>query len=552
MKPLLTVTIGAEAVECSGYELVLDLCATGRGFITAKAGVTQQGAVVRIDIGYNNYLWRWFTGFVVSDQPAANGFRRMMIREMSGIFEPRWPLSMQHPTLRQVAAELTRASGVTIQIPDVATYADKPIPHLTHSGTGWQLLDSLGRLFSIQDYIWQQLPDGVVWLGGWEASRFSGLPVEVPSEYASSVGGGNSMTAPLIPTVRPGVVVNGHRITRVAVKDGDMTLTWLPPGLTPKNPLQRQIEQLNPEIAAGLHLPKFARVENYTEAAALGDIADPFRPKYAVGVQLIDGTGENSTDTPAYPAVPLPIGMGGDESGFMQYPPPGTLVEIAFQEGRQDRPYIRQVLPTGSSLPAIKPGEQLQQQRAEVFQRVQQDGSWHRETDQAIAEVSASRHVQADTETRNLIDRKVTIRADDSKTVLGTTKTTAGAITHISKGDHTIGTGGRVNVSAQAATEKVVADKTVEVGASLTERVAGLRKSISAGLELQSPTVRIGNGELNILTLLLETLDVVSALAQATATHQHPDTGAPSNPGAFNALADQTVTLKDKYDGLIG
>lgn len=547
MKPLLTVTVGAEVVQTGGYELVLDLCATGRGFITAKASATQQGAIVRIDVGYNDALWRWFTGFVVSDQPAANGFRRMMIREMSGVFESRWPMSMQHPTLRQVAEKLAANSGLTIVIPDNAPYTDKPVPHLVHSGTGWQLLGSLGSLFSIPDYIWQQLPDGSVWLGGWDASRFAGLPVDLPTEHSSSIGGGNSMTVPLVPTVRPGVVMNGHRLTRVAVKDGDMTVTWEPGGRTPKSPLQRQIEQLNPEIAAGLHLPKLARVENYTEATALGDIADPFRPKYAVDVQLTDSPG-----TPAYCAVPLPVGMGGDESGFMQYPPPGSLVEIAFQDGRQDRPFIRQVLPTHNSLPAIKPGEQLQQQRAEVFQRVGQDGSWQRETDQAIAEVSATRHVQADRETRDLVDRQITVRADDAKTVLGTTRTTAGAVQHISQGDYTIGTGKQLNISAKTAVEKITADKTVEVGAGLTERIAGIRKSVCAELDLQAPKLKIGNGELNILTLLLETLDVMNALAQASATHTHPDTGGPSDPGAFTSLGEQTQALKDKYDDLIG
>lgn len=116
-----------------------------------------------------------------------------------------------------------------------------------------------------------------------------------------------------------------------------MRLTWTPlnangqPKIKPA--FQRQLEQLNPEIAAGLHLPKLARVENYTEPAKLGDIADPFRPKYAVGVQLLDENGQDSKGTTAYPAVQLPVTIGGDESGFMQYPPPGTLVALAFQDG---------------------------------------------------------------------------------------------------------------------------------------------------------------------------------------------------------------------------
>lgn len=68
------------------------------------------------------------------------------------------------------------------------------------------------------------------------------------------------------------------------------------------------------------------------------------------------------------------------------HPPAGTIVEISNIEGRPDKPVIRQILPIGHNLPDVKPGEQLQQQRAEVFQHVTTDGSWRRKTDQQIQE----------------------------------------------------------------------------------------------------------------------------------------------------------------------
>jgi hypothetical protein len=68
------------------------------------------------------------------------------------------------------------------------------------------------------------------------------------------------------------------------------------------------------------------------------------------------------------------IGIHND-SGMFQFPPEGTLVEIAFTGGRPDKPFVRQTVPEGTSLPDIQPGEQLQQQRAEVSQRVTQVGN---------------------------------------------------------------------------------------------------------------------------------------------------------------------------------
>lgn len=111
------------------------------------------GKLVRLDVGYTDLLLRWFTGYVERSQPAENGFQRLFIRELVGVFERMWPCSFQHPTLREIAGWLEENSGITVSVPD-AQYSDTPIPHFTHNGTGYQLLNNLGRAFSIQDYIW--------------------------------------------------------------------------------------------------------------------------------------------------------------------------------------------------------------------------------------------------------------------------------------------------------------------------------------------------------------------------------------------------------------
>ncbi len=78
--------------------------------------------------------------------------------------------------------------------------------------------------------------------------------------------------------------------------------------------------------------------------------------------------------------------MAGNNSGMFQFPPEGTTVVVGFTGGRPDKPFIRQTLPDGTSLPDIQPGEQ--QQRAEVSKRVTQAGDWIRQTDQTISETS--------------------------------------------------------------------------------------------------------------------------------------------------------------------
>jgi len=51
--------------------------------------------------------------------------------------------------------------------------------------------------------------------------------------------------------------------------------------------------------------------------------------------------------------------MAGNDSGMFQFPPVGMLVEVGFTDGRPDKPFVRQTMLEGTSLPDVKPGEQL-------------------------------------------------------------------------------------------------------------------------------------------------------------------------------------------------
>ncbi|WP_237386507.1 phage baseplate assembly protein V [Xenorhabdus sp. Sc-CR9] len=545
MKPINRLYLSSDEIHVVDANLMLELSACGRGFITAETTTDYTGKLVRLDVGYTDLILRWFTGYVERAQPAQNGYQRLFVRELVGVFDRQWPCSFQHPTLRQIVDWLQEHSGLTFILPE-APYTDKPVPHYTHNGTGYQLLANLGQVFDIEDYIWQQLPDGSVYLGSWVHSLFAGKPVDIPNEFSQRHSAGNAMTIPMIQSLRPGVVVNQQRLSKVNLTNENMAITWLPKGQQEnKTPAQRQIDAAYPELSAGLHLPQFARIEAHTENTASGDISDPFRPRYAVDVQLLDDNGKDAA-APVYQAVPLPLPMAGGESGMFQYPPIGTIVEMAFEGGRPDKPFIRQTLSQGNTLPDIKPGEQLQQQRAEVSQRVTQEGSWIRQTDQTINESSLHREVKADTEKRTVVARETTIQATDKVTVLGTSALLAGAIQHIADGDYSL-----------AASSNLVAsvgkDANIDVGQTLIEKIGLLRQSI-AGVkqEIVAPVVWVGSQQINVMQLMLDTLGVVKELAELTAAHTHHNTGTPENASAIRNTADKSDGLKQKYSPVIG
>ncbi|MDI9768641.1 hypothetical protein QM327_19000 [Pantoea dispersa] len=558
MKPVTRLYLSTDEIHLADASLVLELNSCGRGFITARTQTDYTGKMVRIDTGYADRVLRWFTGYVERSQPAETGYQRLFVRELSGVFDRSWPCSFQHPTLRQIAAWLEENSGLTFSVP-AADYSDKPIPHFTHSGTGFQLLGNLGRAFGISDYVWYQLPDGGMYAGGAEKSLFAGRPVDIPPEFSLGAAGGNSMTIPVIQSMRPGVELNGQRVTKVQLAGDTMTITWTPRNRTTgqplqKTPLQRQIESQYPEMASGLHLPKMARVVAFSEAVSSGNFADPFRPRYAVDVQLLDADGRPDGSTPVYPAVPLPVPMAGNDSGMFQFPPEGTLVEVGFTGGRPDKPFVRQTMPEGTSLPDVKPGEQLQQQREEVSQRVTQAGDWERKTDQAIRETSMAREVKADSETRELVSRTTTIKATDKTTVLGTASLMAGAVQQVTTGSYSMAAQGDqlITVGGSAETD-ITGTAAITVGQALTEKIGQLRQSIAGTRqEIIAPVVWIGSAQINVAQLMLDTVALVEQLANQLASHTHPDTGQPTNSAAIAQSGKQAAALNTKYSPVIG
>ena len=201
----------------------------------------------------------------------------------------------------------------------------------------------------------------------------------------------------------------------------------------------------------------------------------------------------------------------------------------------------------------IQPGEQLQQQRAEVSQRVTQAGDWVRQTDQTISETSMARVVKADTEQRELVSRETTVKATDKITVLGTSTLLAGAIQQVCTGDYSQAVNNRVASIGGNDETDIAGSQTVTTGKDLIEKIGQIRKSVAAEQQqIIAPVVWIGSGTINVAQLMLDTLDVVKELAEQTASHTHSNTGAPTNAGAIRNTGTKADTLNGKYSPVIG
>ncbi|WP_237162467.1 hypothetical protein [Shewanella halifaxensis] len=381
MKLTKRLTIGEQIITHSNAHVVLELSAAGRGSFNIH-GEAKHGQVVALDIGYNNKLQRYFTGYVTKVTPSSKGMHRIMVRELASILADKWPINIRHATFRQVITQLGKDTGLSFVLPNNAPYLDSQVGNFTSQGAGYQLLQSLGAVFAVPDCVWYQQPDGQIYVGSYQDSRWANKPTTIEQGLTQNQYG-NGWQLLAMPAMRPGALVNGHRVKQVELENDTMTLTWTVTKADERSE-QRKLFNVLPELSGRYHLPWWGKVVELPELPAEeGERgSDAFHPRYAVNVQLLDEDG-NQTES-ILEAVPLPVPGIGDKAGRLEPPAIGAIVEVGFAYGRPDKPFIRTVLPFGWDLPAIKAGESRNQVRDGVYQLFDDEGNLITETDKDV------------------------------------------------------------------------------------------------------------------------------------------------------------------------
>jgi len=391
--------INGEEVSVKTNMVSLKLSLGGVAVFTIPEQDIEKFHAVRFDIGYEHQTQVFFEGYVEKIQPASAGYIKITVKENAGILSHRWPISLEHPTLRDVLNLLTEQTGLSFLLPENTDYTDTQIANFTSQGSGYQSLQQLGKAFNIPEFVWFQDSEQRVYVGSHQDCRFYNRAVNLPIVISSRQNGDNMTFAPF-PMLRPGVLIQDEnltekRITRLDLIADEMTAYW-EPEIYSVPVKKREILKYFPEFATQNHLPKFGRVEAVRDNVDNGQTADAFRPRYAVDIQLLDENLQADEAVPVYRSIPMPVNMSGPESGLLAYPLEGSLVEIAFAYGRNDLPIIRGVYGKDYALPTIEPGEQLQQQRAEVSNRIDASGNTTQQTDQTQRQLAFEKIDQAD------------------------------------------------------------------------------------------------------------------------------------------------------------
>lgn len=202
----------------------LDIASTGRAKFEM---VTEQepSGLVELHLGYTlDNMIPYFLG-VIESKHQANGRWYLTCRELIGALSFLAPLAVRHPTINAVLDELAKL-GVEFVTPESAEYLNQRKPAFYHSGTGIEALRQIGKVWGINDFIFQQRPDGKIFVGSWHDSRW---PMAVINDFPEhTITAKSSTTGELIaiPKLRPGIKLNGRHITEVTLINDRMHIRW--------------------------------------------------------------------------------------------------------------------------------------------------------------------------------------------------------------------------------------------------------------------------------------------------------------------------------------
>jgi len=213
MKLRKTLTVGGNECHIVAEDITLSLYSPGRAVFTVKAEAALSG-IVQFSLGYSNQSKNqlFFTGYVEESQTVDKAQQKLFCRELTGVLYAPLPCSLRHSTLREILALYTEKTGLQFLVP-AQPYADKRTAFFHTLGNGFHGLETLGSIFGIGGYIWQQQGDGAVFVGSWEDSRWASRPVQIGEEWFMDIRTDGSKELGAIPALRPGVKLNGQYIS---------------------------------------------------------------------------------------------------------------------------------------------------------------------------------------------------------------------------------------------------------------------------------------------------------------------------------------------------
>ncbi|WP_018692531.1 hypothetical protein [Algicola sagamiensis] len=218
------LTINGERVTNLVSDTVqLDLFSPGRAQFVV---VTEQepSGIVELHLGYQvEQMTPYFLG-LIEKKHQANGRWFLTCRELLGAMSFPAPIAIRYARMQDVLNQLSKL-GIEFVYPE-ADYMQTPVPCFYHQGDTISALRQLGKIYQVKDFIFQQRPDGRVYVGSWQHSRWATSTIDDFAEHPITVKNALSGSLIAIPKLRPGLKLNGRYITEVMLTGTQQVITW--------------------------------------------------------------------------------------------------------------------------------------------------------------------------------------------------------------------------------------------------------------------------------------------------------------------------------------
>lgn len=226
------LVINGDRVNLVCENIQLDLFNPGRANFTVNTANLDANSFVngsvQFNLSYNPSSFnRFFSGFVESITQVDKGQHSLFCREYSAALFFSLPLALRSVTLKDVLDEVSKKTGLVFELPNTNhAYLTKRIPVFYNIGCGYNALDNLGKLFSIDKYFWRQQANGVIYVGSWNDHKLSNIPIDLNRKFETQVLISDGARIPAIPAIHPGVLYNDSIITQVEFEKIHMRLNW--------------------------------------------------------------------------------------------------------------------------------------------------------------------------------------------------------------------------------------------------------------------------------------------------------------------------------------
>lgn len=212
-------------MDLVSHDVVLDAGLPGRASFTINSTDTPSGVVLFSFSVNNGKQHSQFYGYIERSIKVSDGVWSIFCREKSNALEMRVPIALRNKTLKDILSEVKTLTGIGFAIPS-SDYSVKSIPYCVNTGSGFHLMKSLESMFGIEDYIWQQRRDGLVFIGAWSDGHWPDNPVTIPSALLDKQSSNQTAEILAIPGLRPNYLLNGKRLKSVRMEESKMVVSW--------------------------------------------------------------------------------------------------------------------------------------------------------------------------------------------------------------------------------------------------------------------------------------------------------------------------------------